>query len=89
MQVSERKVAAGDEHRVEDPAALGQVLDVLVAAILPPRRGARGFTGDAVEVLGVHSTENGVFGQRCQGQRRNPIRIGGNQCSLPVVPAGQ
>ena len=40
VQVAHGEVCAVDEHRVEDPGALGEVLDVLVAAVLPRRCGA-------------------------------------------------
>src|SRR4051794_30983992 len=48
VQVAHGQLRAGHEDRVEDPAALGQVLDVLVPAVLPRRRRARGLTGDPV-----------------------------------------
>ena len=54
------RFAPVDEHRVEDPRPCGEVLDVLVAAVLPRRGGAGRLAGDPVE-LGA--------GQRCRGSR--------------------
>jgi hypothetical protein len=45
VQVTGGELAAVDEHRQEDPGAAGEVLDVLVAAVLPRRRGAGGLAG--------------------------------------------
>ena len=47
VQVAHREVRPVDEDRIEHPGPLGEVLDVLVAAVLPRRRGAGGLGGRA------------------------------------------
>ena len=58
VQVTHRELRAVDEHRVEDPAALGQVLDVLVAAVLARRCGAGGLGGGPGEVVAGEAAED-------------------------------
>jgi hypothetical protein len=89
VQVAHRQLRAGHEDRVEDPAALGQVLDVLVAAVLPRRRRPGRLAGDAVELGALQPAEDGVLREGRQGQRRHPVGIGGDEGALPAVPARQ
>ena len=67
------RFAPVDEHRVEHPGALGEVLDVLVAAVLPRRGGPRRLAGDPVELGAGQLPRIGAVRQRRQRQRRHPV----------------
>ena len=89
VQVAHGQVRPVDEDGVEDPGALGEVLDVLVAAVLPRGCGAGGLGGGVGERLTLQGAQDRVLGQGRQGQRRDPVRVGGDQVALALVPPGQ
>src|SRR5699024_10742384 len=86
VQVTDVEVRPVHEHRVEDPGALGEVLDVLVAAVLPRRGGACALAGHAVVVGCTHTAEDGTVRLRRQGEGGHAVRIGGDQRRLARVP---
>jgi hypothetical protein len=73
VQVTGGELAAVDEHRQEDPGAAGEVLDVLVAAVLPRRRGAGGLAGRLLGGWPVQRAQQRIVGFRGQGERRDGV----------------
>src|SRR5690606_18455771 len=70
VALAEVQVATGEQgvlhvHRVEDAAAAAEVLDVVVAAVLPGRHGAGALPGDR-----LRRRAGGGAGQHAVGERR-------------------
>ena len=86
VQVTDGEVRAVDEDWVEHAGALGQVLDVLVAAIFAWGSGACSFAGDTGELGAGQATEDRGVWLWWQRQRWNALWIGGDQRSLTLVP---
>src|SRR3954467_545943 len=75
--------------RVEDPRATGEVLDVVVAAVLPGGNGAGAVAADRGQhVTGCRAGQH-IFLQRWQRERRHTFWIGVDQRLLAGVPARQ
>ena len=73
VQVAHRQVRPVDEDGVEDPGALGEVLDVLVAAVLPRRCGAGGLggrVGERLTVEGARGSRPAAAGGSASGGTR-------------------
>jgi hypothetical protein len=67
-----------DEHRIEHPRPGGEVLDVLVAAVLARGCGARGLAGHPVELLALERAEYRAVGKRGEasgGTRSGSVAI--------------
>ena len=62
VDVTHRELGAFDIDGEVDPSALGEVLDVAVAAMLPGRHGAGGFVRYPLELAGGEGTEDGAVG---------------------------
>jgi hypothetical protein len=60
----------------------------VVAAVLAGRDGAGAFAGDLVELGAGQRACKGVLLKRRQGQRRDPVGVGGDQRPFPFVPLG-
>ena len=88
-EIAHGEVRPVHEHRVEDPGALGEVLDVLVAAVLARWRGTGAFTGHAIAVGLSHPAEDRAVRLRRQSERGHPVRFGGDQRRLAGVPCLQ
>ena len=86
VQVAQRQVGPVDEHRVEDATALGEVLDVLVAAVLAWGSGPRGLAGDTVVVALGDGAPNGELLLRRKRERWHPVRVRGDEGALSLVP---
>ena len=84
-----RRTRAGHVHRIEDARAAGEVVDVVVAAVLAGGHCAGAVAGDGGErVAGGGATER-VLLERRQRQGRHAVGGGGDERALPEVPAGQ
>ena len=62
VDVTHRELGAFDIDGEVDPSALGEVLDVAVAAMLPGRHGAGGFIRYPRKLAGGEGTEDGAVG---------------------------
>jgi len=67
-------LAVVNEHRIEDPGALGEVLDVLVAAVLPRRAVRAASRATRFELVAGEVARNRRLRQRRQRERRHPVR---------------
>ncbi|SLC95754.1 Uncharacterised protein [Mycobacteroides abscessus subsp. massiliense] len=89
MQIAHRQLAAGHEHRVEHPAALGQILDVLVAAVLPRWRGPSRLGRRPIKRIPAQSAQHRVPGLGRKCQRGNTVGVSGDQRALAGIPPRQ
>lgn len=74
VQVPDREVRSVDEHRAEHPAAPGEVLDVLVAAVLPRWGGLGGLQRHAGEVRLRDASQDGGLMQPPGHDKSEPTR---------------
>src|SRR5205085_685044 len=90
--LTEMQVAAGEQRArhvnwIEHARTAGEILDVVVPAVLPGGDGARAVAPDRSQrVTGCRAAQC-VFLQRWQRKRRNSVRGGGDQRPLAGVPA--
>jgi len=74
VQVTHREVRAVDEDRLEDSGPLGEVLDVLLAAVFPWWCGAGSLGGHPSEFCTVQGAKDG--GVRERGSATGGTRFG-------------
>src|SRR3954451_6423447 len=74
---------------VEDPRATGEVLDVVIAAVLPGGNGPGAVAADRGQHVTGRRAAQHIFLQRRQRERRDTSWIGVDQCLLAGVPARQ
>src|SRR5262249_18794822 len=94
VTLREVKVAAGEHaarnvHRIINAAATGEVLDVVVAAVLAGRDRASAFPADTLEFRTRRRAGQDPLLERWQGQGRHPVRLAVDQCLLAAVPLRQ
>ena len=89
VQVAARQLRAVDVDRVVHAASTSEVLDVVVAAVLPRGHGARALARDLRQVAARQRPGQRVVLERRQRQRRHAVRVGVDQGLLAPVPLRQ
>src|SRR5699024_8552734 len=89
VQVTDGEARPRDVHRVEHAGPSGEVLDVLVSAVLPGWGRPGRFRRRPVEGFAAQSSQDRVlwFGRQCQWWY--PIGVGRDQVTFSTVPAGE
>lgn len=94
IALAEVQVTPGEQgprhvHGKEDARAPGEVLDVVVAAVLPGRHRARPLLGHPLVVRAGERAQQRPGAQRRECQGRHPVRGGRDESRLAPVPAAQ
>ena len=89
MKIADRQIRTVHEHRIEDSAALGEVLDVLVSAVLTRGSGTSRLAGHACVLVTGQGSQYCIAGLGRKCKRGNPIGIGGNEGALAGIPLGE
>ena len=89
VQVAAGELGARNVHGIEDAAAPGEVLDVVVAAVLAGRHRAGALPADTLGLTAPQRPGQDPVLERRQRQRRHPVRVAVDQRLLAAVPLRQ